>query len=248
MTAPAPSDSVVESVAPNATTESGAAAASTTTTTTHSSPDASRREPPSSAAGTAQLPSKSLAGKPEEMEKTKQLVISALQYHPDWPTPGVNFIDILPIFRSPAIFAALLDVLVYQIEETFSSNKPEVIVGLDARGFLFGPTLALRLGVPFVPVRKSGKLPGVCFTEVYQKEYGKDEFQIQADSIQKNQKVLIVDDILATGGTAAAAKKLVEQCGGEFLGYLFLIEITVLRGHEQRNLLGNQPLLALVED
>lgn len=133
------------------------------------------------------------------MEKTKQLVISALQYHPDWPTPGVNFIDILPIFRNPAIFASLLDVLIYQIEETFPSNKPEVVVGLDARGFLFGPTLALRLGVPFVPVRKSGKMPGICFTEGYEKEYGRDEFQIQADSIQKNQKVLIVDDILATG-------------------------------------------------
>lgn len=192
MTAPAPSDSVVESVASNATTQSGAAS------TIHS-PDASRREPTSSAAGTAQLPSKSLTGKPEEMEKTKQLVISALQYHPDWPTPGVNFIDILPIFRNPAIFASLLDVLIYQIEETFPSNKPDVIVGLDARGFLFGPTLALRLGVPFVPVRKSGKMPGVCFTEVYKKEYGQDEFQIQVDSIQKNQKVLIVDDILATG-------------------------------------------------
>lgn len=192
MTAPAPSDSVVESVASNATTQSGAAS------TTHS-PDASRREPTSSTAGTAQLPSKSLTGKPEEMEKTKQLVISALQYHPDWPTPGVNFIDILPIFRNPAIFASLLDVLIYQIEETFPSNKPGVVVGLDARGFLFGPTLALRLGVPFVPVRKSGKMPGICFTEGYEKEYGRDEFQIQADSIQKNQKVLIVDDILATG-------------------------------------------------
>lgn len=192
MTAPAPSDSVVESVASNATTQSGAAS------TTHS-PDASRREPTSSTAGTAQLPSKSLTGKPEEMEKTKQLVISALQYHPNWPTPGVNFIDILPIFRNPAIFASLLDVLIYQIEETFPSNKPEVVVGLDARGFLFGPTLALRLGVPFVPVRKSGKMPGICFTEGYEKEYGRDEFQIQADSIQKNQKVLIVDDILATG-------------------------------------------------
>ncbi|KAI1252275.1 hypothetical protein MGN70_006849 [Eutypa lata] len=241
MTAPAPSDSVVESVASNATTQSGAAS------TTHS-PDASRREPTSSTAGTAQLPSKSLTGKPEEMEKTKQLVISALQYHPDWPTPGVNFIDILPIFRNPAIFASLLDVLIYQIEETFPSNKPEVVVGLDARGFLFGPTLALRLGVPFVPVRKSGKMPGICFTEGYEKEYGRDEFQIQADSIQKNQKVLIVDDILATGGTAAAAKKLVEKCGGDFIGYLFMIEITVLRGHEQRKQLGDKPLLALVED
>ncbi|RYP62073.1 hypothetical protein DL770_009648 [Monosporascus sp. CRB-9-2] len=241
MSAPAPTDSLVEPVANNATSQSGA-------TPSTLIPDASRREPTPSAAGAAQLTSQSLTNIAKDMEQTKQLVISALQYHQDWPTPGVNFIDILPIFRSPVLFASLLDVLLHQIEETFPSNKPEVIVGLEARGFLFGPTLALRLGVPFVPVRKSGKMPGTCFTEVYEKEYGKDEFQIQADSIQKGQKVLIVDDILATGGTAAAARKLVEKCGGDFIGYLFIIEITVLRGHDQRKQLGDKPLLALVED
>ncbi|RYP49550.1 hypothetical protein DL768_004752 [Monosporascus sp. mg162] len=241
MSAPAPTDSLVEPVANNATPQSGATPSTLT-------PDASRREPTPSAAGAAQLTSQSLTKIAKDMEQTKQLVISALQYHQDWPTPGINFIDILPIFRSPVLFASLLDVLLHQIEETFPSNKPEVIVGLEARGFLFGPTLALRLGVPFVPVRKSGKMPGTCFTEVYEKEYGKDEFQIQADSIRKGQKVLIVDDILATGGTAAAARKLVEKCGGDFIGYLFIIEITVLRGHAQRKQLGDKPLLALVED
>ncbi|RYO76581.1 hypothetical protein DL766_009711 [Monosporascus sp. MC13-8B] len=241
MSAPATSDSVVEPVANNATPQSGAAPSTLT-------PDASRREPTPSAAGAAQLTSQSLTKNTKDMEQTKQLVINALQYHQDWPTPGINFIDILPIFRSPVLFASLLDVLLHQIEETFPSNKPEVIVGLEARGFLFGPTLALRLGVPFVPMRKSGKMPGTCFTEVYEKEYGKDEFQIQADSIQRGQKVLIVDDILATGGTAAAARKLVEKCGGDFIGYLFIIEITVLRGHAQRKQLGDKPLLALVED
>ncbi|RYO95558.1 hypothetical protein DL764_007655 [Monosporascus ibericus] len=241
MSAPTPTDSLVEPVANNATSLSGATPSTLT-------PDASRREPTPSAAGAAQLTSQSLTKIAKDMEQTKQLVISALQYHQDWPTPGVNFIDILPIFRSPVLFASLLDVLLHRIEETFPSNKPEVIVGLEARGFLFGPTLALRLGVPFVPVRKSGKMPGTCLTEVYEKEYGKDEFQIQADSIQEGQKVLIVDDILATGGTAAAAKKLVEKCGGDFIGYLFIIEITVLRGHAQRKQLGDKPLLALVED
>ncbi|RYP65976.1 hypothetical protein DL771_008023 [Monosporascus sp. 5C6A] len=241
MSAPAPTDSVVEPVANNAIPQSGATPSTLTS-------DASRREPAPSAAGAAQFTSQSLTKITKDMEQTKQLVTSALQYHQDWPTPGVNFIDILPIFRSPVLFASLLDVLLHQIEETFPSNKPEVIVGLEARGFLFGPTLALRLGVPFVPVRKSGKMPGTCFTEVYDKEYGKDEFQIQADSIQKGQKALIVDDILATGGTAAASRKLVEKCGGDFIGYLFIIEITVLRGHAQRKQLGDKPLLALVED
>ena len=196
MSAPAPSDSVVDPVASNAT-QSGAAAAAASSTTI--APDASRREPPAPASGASQLTGQSLAGKTGDMEQTKQLVLKALQYHQDWPTPGINFIDILPIFRSPVLFATLIDVLVHQIQTVFPSNKPDVIVGLDARGFLFGPTLALHLGLPFVPVRKSGKMPGVCYTEVYQKEYGKDEFQIQADSLQKGQKVLVVDDILATG-------------------------------------------------
>ena len=201
---PAPSDSVVDPVASNAThtgaassvPASASASASASTTIT---PDASRREPPATATGASQLTGQSLAGKSGDMEQTKQLVLKALQYHQDWPNPGINFIDILPIFRSPVLFATLIDVLVHQIEVTFPSNKPDVIVGLDARGFLFGPTLALHLGLPFVPVRKSGKMPGTCYTEGYQKEYGKDEFQIQADSVQKGQKVLVVDDILATG-------------------------------------------------
>lgn len=199
---PAPSDSVVDPVASNATHTGAAssvpasASASASTTIT---PDASRREPPATATGASQLTGQSLAGKSGDMEQTKQLVLKALQYHQDWPNPGINFIDILPIFRSPVLFATLIDVLVHQIEVTFPSNKPDVIVGLDARGFLFGPTLALHLGLPFVPVRKSGKMPGTCYTEGYQKEYGKDEFQIQADSVQKGQKVLVVDDILATG-------------------------------------------------
>merc|ERR1719499_1426875 len=99
------------------------------------------------------------------------------------------------------------------------------IVGMDARGFLFGPTLATRLGASFVPIRKKGKLPGKCTSVVYEKEYGKDEFDIQNDAIDKNAKCVVVDDLIATGGTIEAAVKLVEGLGGNVVGVLAVIEL-----------------------
>ena len=120
--------------------------------------------------------------------------------YPDWPEKDVTFIDILPIFRSPLLHESLIDALELHILETYGKdNKPDFIVGLDARGFLFGPSLALRLRAGFVPVRKKGKLPGNCETESFQKEYGPDFFQMQGAGIDKGQKILVVDDIIATG-------------------------------------------------
>jgi adenine phosphoribosyltransferase len=105
----------------------------------------------------------------------------------------------MPLFANPAAHSTLLTALELQIAQSFSGVRPDVIVGLDARGFLFGPGLALRLGVSFAAVRKKGKLPGPCVTAEYVKEYGKDLFQMQQDAIKEGQKVLIVDDIIATG-------------------------------------------------
>ncbi|KAI1981221.1 adenine phosphoribosyltransferase, partial [Ophidiomyces ophidiicola] len=124
--------------------------------------------------------------------------------------------------------------------------KPEVIVGLDARGFLFGPSLALRLGAAFVPVRKKGKLPGPVETQGYEKEYGTDYFQIQADAVKPGQKVVIVDDIIATGGSASAAGSLVQKLGGDLLGFVFILELDFLKGREKLSapaytLLSSQP-------
>lgn len=113
------------------------------------------------------------------------------------------------------------------------SQKPDVIVGLEARGFLFGPSLALRLGAAFVPVRKEGKLPGPTETASYVKEYGEDFFQIQKDGVKPGQRVLIVDDIIATGGSAAAAGSLVRKLGGSLLGYVFILELDFLKGREK---------------
>jgi len=122
---------------------------------------------------------------------------ASLVQHPDFPSPGVLFEDILPIFRDPALHAQLIEALYLQIQA--KSLKPDVIVGLDARGFLFGPSLALKLNAGFVPVRKQGKMPGKCVAEKYVKEYGEDWFEMQEGGVSKGQKVLVVDDIIATG-------------------------------------------------
>lgn len=168
---------------------SSLAAVTTTThaTTTTAHQDASGRQPSSAASSAAQL-----AGAKIELR-------SSLRQFPDFPIPGIDFYDIMPLFSDPKAHATLISALELQIAEAFPGARPDVIVGLDARGFLFGPTLALRLGVSFAPVRKKGKLPGPCVTAEYIKEYGKDLFQMQADAIKEGQKVLVVDDIIATG-------------------------------------------------
>lgn len=135
-----------------------------------------------------------------ELASLKIRLRAALRQFPDFPSPGILFEDILPIFADPTLHEALIRSLELHIVETYGQT-PDVIVGLEARGFLFGPSLALRLGASFVPVRKKGKLPGPCVTQSYEKEYGEDYFQIQADALKKGQKVVVVDDIIATGTT-----------------------------------------------
>lgn len=203
----------------------------TTTATTGSHDDASRGQSASAAAGASELAS------------AKIKLLSSLKSFPDFPIPGINFIDILPLFQDLTTHLALLRALELQVKE-FSTEKPDVVVGLDARGFLFGPSLALRLDASFVPVRKKGKMPGPCVTASYEKEYGTDFFQMQEGAIKPGQKVLVVDDIIATGGSAAAAGALVQQLGGELMGYLFILEIAFLQG---RSKLGGVPTITLLE-
>lgn len=133
-----------------------------------------------------------------ELARLKIELKSSLRQFPDFPEPGILFEDILPIFANPQLHDGLIRSLEIAVTKEFA-GKPDVVVGLDARGFLFGPSLALRLGAAFVPVRKRGKLPGPCETAEYMKEYGSDFFQMQGDAVKKGQKVLIVDDIIATG-------------------------------------------------
>ncbi len=169
-----------------------------------------------------------------ELPSLKIRLRKALRQFPDFPTPGILFEDILPIFQDPGLHETLIHALELHVLENYGqSNKPDVIVGLEARGFLFGPSLALRLGSGFVPVRKKGKLPGPTEITAFEKEYGADHFEMQSDAIKKGQKVLVVDDIIATGGSAAAAGQLVQKLGGQLLGYIMILELDFLRGREK---------------
>lgn len=143
--------------------------------------------------------SPSYASSAAELASLKIRLRAALRQFPDFPSPGILFEDILPIFTDPSLHEALIRSLELQVLESYNGQKPDVVVGLEARGFLMGPSLALRLGASFVPVRKQGKLPGPCVTQAYEKEYGQDFFQMQSDAIKPGQKVLVVDDIIATG-------------------------------------------------
>lgn len=139
--------------------------------------------------------------------------------------------DIFTATTDGRVCAALKDLLVEHVQTTHPDV--EVIVGLDARGFLFGFMLAAELGIAFVPIRKKGKLPGLCHSHQYKSEYGSDTFEIQADSIKAGQKVVIVDDLLATGGTLASACHLIAQSGGVVQEIVVLLELLSLRGRDK---------------
>ncbi|KAF3923819.1 hypothetical protein ABW21_db0202125 [Orbilia brochopaga] len=168
-----------------------------------------------------------------ELTKLHDELRSALKQYPDFPQPGVLFEDILPLFANYEYHAKLMEALALQVLQAFPMEKPDVVVGLDARGFLFGPSLALKLEAGFVPVRKRGKMPGECVSAKFVKEYGEDVFEMQKDGIKPGQRVLVVDDIIATGGSAAAAGSLVRQLQGNLIGYLFILEIDFLKGREK---------------
>ncbi|KAB8262822.1 phosphoribosyltransferase-like protein [Aspergillus pseudonomiae] len=190
---------------------------------------------PPDAAAAAQVAgqSPSSSSPTAELASLKISLRAALRQFPDFPSPGILFEDILPIFANPTLHEALLRSLELHILQNHGNQKPDVIVGLEARGFLIGPSLALRLGASFVPVRKQGKLPGLCATQAYEKEYGQDFFQMQADSIKPGQKVIVVDDIIATGGSAWAAGELIKKMGGELMSFLFILELEFLKGREK---------------
>ncbi|TFK55772.1 adenine phosphoribosyltransferase [Heliocybe sulcata] len=166
-----------------------------------------------------------------------QYLRSLLAEHPDFPKKGIVFLDIFPILRDPVAFETLITHLVHHITSHTIPNSPskkiDVVVGLDARGFLLGPIIALRLGAAFVPVRKRGKLPGQCVSATYEKEYGEDVFEMQAEGIKPGQTVVVVDDLIATGGSAKAAGELVAKQGGKTLEYLFIIELAFLKGGQK---------------
>jgi adenine phosphoribosyltransferase len=145
---------------------------------------------------------------------------------PDFPEPGILFRDITPLLGEPPALRAVLAGLV----EIASGLRPECIVGIESRGFIFGVPLADRLGLPFVPARKPGKLPAARLSVEYSLEYGESRLDIHADAMSPGTRALVVDDLLATGGTALAAAKLVEMIGGVVAGFAFVIELAPLGG------------------
>jgi adenine phosphoribosyltransferase len=147
---------------------------------------------------------------------------------PDFPVPGILFRDITPLLRDPAAFAHALDLMTSHAR----SLTPDAIAAIESRGFLFGAPMASVLGLPFVPIRKPGKLPAERMTIEYALEYGNNQLDIHADALARGQRVVVVDDLLATGGTARAAAKLVELLGAEVAGLVFLIELASLAGRE----------------
>lgn len=166
----------------------------------------------------------------------------SLRKFPNFPSEGILFEDFLPIFANPDLFAKLLEAFKLHLKDV----KVDYIVGLESRGFLFGPALALQLNAGFIPVRKPGKLPGPTLSASFQKEYGSDVFEIQEGVIPEGSTVIIVDDILATGGSASAAGELVTKAGGKILEYLFVMELDFLKGRDKLSapvftLLSGQP-------
>ena len=148
---------------------------------------------------------------------------------PDFPKPGILFYDITTLLKHPAGFHAVIDALKHQYE----GLKVDTVLGIEARGFIFAPALAYALNTGFVPVRKPKKLPGETTRITYDLEYGTDTLEIHKDAIVAGHRVLIVDDLLATGGTASAVTKLVESMGGIVAGLGFVIELTFLRGRDK---------------
>jgi adenine phosphoribosyltransferase len=148
---------------------------------------------------------------------------------PDFPKPGINFYDITTLLKHPEGLRRTVDALAAQFEGT----KVDTVIGIEARGFIFAPALAYHMGAGFVPVRKPRKLPAETASVSYDLEYGQDTLEIHRDAVGKGCKVLIADDLLATGGTAKAVTSLVEQLGGEVAGLVFVVELEFLPGRKK---------------
>ncbi|MDH7480665.1 MAG: adenine phosphoribosyltransferase [Armatimonadota bacterium] len=160
---------------------------------------------------------------------SEQLLKNLIRDIPDFPKPGIIFKDITPVLLHPQAFTEVIQ----RMADFAREKKAEAIVGIESRGFMFGTPIALELGVGFIPVRKLGKLPHETVQCEYALEYGTNVVEMHRDAIVPGQRVVIVDDLLATGGTAAASVKLVEELGGKVAGLVFLVELTFLRGRDQ---------------
>lgn len=166
-------------------------------------------------------------------------IARAIRNIPDFPQPGIQFKDITPVLADPVLFSGSIDLLI----DSFKPGDVDAVVGIDARGFIFASAAAVRLHAGFVPVRKKGKLPYHTYEEEYALEYGTATVAIHVDALKPGSRVLLIDDLLATGGTAAAAAALVQKLGAKILEISFLIELKFLNG---RSRLAGHPVRSLV--
>tara|TARA_Y100001968_G_scaffold225413_1_gene208246 strand:+ start:1384 stop:1902 length:519 start_codon:yes stop_codon:yes gene_type:complete len=144
----------------------------------------------------------------------------------DFPKEGIVFKDINPIYKEPKLWKELM----MPLQSLISTTKPDFIAGIESRGFISASALAFKLGIGFIPIRKSNKLPGEIIGVNYKLEYGEDRLEVQKSAIEKNSKIILIDDLLATGGTALAASKLISHAGGNLMGFAFIVELTKLKG------------------
>jgi adenine phosphoribosyltransferase len=147
---------------------------------------------------------------------------------PDWPAPGVQFRDITPLLQNPRVFRVLIDAFVHRYMDP--ALRPDVVAGLDARGFILGSVVAYELNVGFVPIRKKGKLPFTTIEETYELEYGSATVELHTDAVHAGQKVLLIDDLIATGGTMMAGKKLLEKLGAQVMEGAAIVDLPELHG------------------
>ncbi|MFZ3571731.1 adenine phosphoribosyltransferase [Streptomyces sp. BH097] len=177
------------------------------------------------------------------MTDIKELLLSRIRDVQDYPEPGVLFKDITPLLADPAAFTALTDTLA----ELCVRNGATKIVGLEARGFILGAPVAIRAGLGFIPVRKAGKLPGATLAQSYDLEYGSAEIEVHAEDLGAEDRVMVIDDVLATGGTAEAAVHLIRRAGAEVAGCAVLMELGFLPGRGRlESTLRGAPLDALL--
>ncbi|GAA1666178.1 MULTISPECIES: adenine phosphoribosyltransferase [Streptomyces] len=189
---------------------------------------------------TADSPDGSGAAAAEEL---RTLLLSRIQDVPDYPKPGVMFKDITPLLADAAAFGALTEALA----ELCVRYRADKVVGLEARGFILAAPAAVRAGIGFVPVRKAGKLPGATLGQAYELEYGTAEIEIHADALEPGDRVLVIDDVLATGGTAEASLRLIRRAGAQIAGVAVLLELGFLDGRGRLlAALDSAPLEALI--
>jgi adenine phosphoribosyltransferase len=175
---------------------------------------------------------------------TSAYLKSHIRTVPDWPAPGVQFRDITPLLQDPKVFRVLIDAFVHRYMDAL--RKPTVVAGLDARGFIMGSVVAYELGLGFVPIRKKGKLPFTTVEETYELEYGSATVELHTDAVKPGDKVLLIDDLIATGGTMMAGKKLLEKLGAEVIEGAAIVALPELGG--VKRLLATQlPLFTLVQ-